>query len=283
MPIATVPREPTLIANDAHLEADGAATPTDLPTRVRGLAIPFNDTEHGQSGFLVDEDGALRFFAYTVIRPGAYDLQIAEPNFGGRVRFMWNHGGRDAHGTWAGGSDDGARPIGNVTELVSIPAGIMFAAEFNDTAPALETRKAVQAGSVQEVSVLTQHIVASIKTDDEGIDFLDVTQSRMWDVSLVTRAQYPQTRIFSANCLGCDSTILVGAGSDGQFQVQHEGDSCHVVTLTPDLEANAGNPPNDHNGDGDVTLTRQQIGSGFARIDQLENALRSHQIEIPAK
>lgn len=226
--------------------------------RVRGVAFPL-EVPDDRPGIAFMDDGSISFFEYSQYRASAFDKQLADSDLGGRVRFMWQHGGVGPYGDVAQDAHEGVIPIGTITSMTKTPAGVLYEAEFGDTRMAQELRQAVLSGAVEEVSTLVETLAYELNTDAEGRTFRDVTEARFWDVSLVVRAQFPQTRVLEASCHQCGSVV------PPHDEIDEEPPEAISASMATNGTSN-----------GHVTLTREQYGKLLARINDLQHVLESN-------
>ena len=226
--------------------------PALLEGEVAGVALPFNVSDERPGLWFDDADG-LVFFNYSVYDPDAFTGQLAEPDFGGRVRFMWKHGLEGGLTTI---------PVGNVLSLTAAPAALMFRARLNETSVADELRKALSAESVKETSVQVEALAFEFPTDDDGEIFRKVTVARIWDVSLVATAQFSQARLLEVFCNDCG----------------------HTKPVQDDRKTPTGSIPREGRaptGDANcyVRITSKQLGNLYARINDLQEELRLQSVK----
>ena len=229
-----------LEAYDAH-----GPSPALIRGEVAGVALPF-DVSDERPGLWFDDADGLVFFNYSVYDLDAFAEQLAEPDFGGRVRFRWQRGLEGGLTTI---------PVGNVLSLTAAPAALMFRARLNETSVADELRKALSAESVKETSVQVEALAFEFPTDDDGEIFRKVTVARIWDVSLVALAQFSQARLLEVFCKGC--------GSPNPHLGTKGG---HTKPVQDDRKTPTGN--------GASLVSVEQLGNLYARINDLQEELR---------
>jgi len=214
-----------------------ASPPTNVAIKgeVAGGALPFN-TPDGRPGLSLDDEDNLTFFKYTTYAPQTFDLQLGLREWGGRVRFMWQHG-------FEAGMT--SIPIGSVTDLRATPDALMFHATMGTTDVAQEILKPLAAGEVKETSVQLRIVDFTFETDEEGKTFRRVTNAELFDVSLVVHGQFPQARLLEVLCEGC-----------GRVVSSHDEHMPH--------------------GDGDLRISKERLGSLYAIINDLQEEITLH-------
>ena len=220
------------------------------PEGVAGVVLPFNE-EFDRPGFDLDAQGNLVFWDTQLYDPRAFDWQLAALNDGERP-FMWEHGAIGGQMSLTG------IPIGNVTKIVITPQDIRFEALFNETTVAEQVK--------QVVGVTAIEVSAAIMAEEFVIEkhgnhtTRRITRADLKHVSLVVHGEFPQAKLVSVFCQGCDS-----------FH-SHEFAATGSTTL-PSHPVHAGREHNARSGD-EVTISARDLGLLHARINTLEHEIK---------
>lgn len=227
-----------------------AAEARSTPEGVTGVVLPFN-VEVERPGFDIDAEGNFVFFDTLMYDLHAFDWQMTELNDGERP-FMWEHG------AVGGQMSLSSIPIGIVTQMQALPTQMRFEALFNDTTVAQQVK--------QVVSVIAIEVSAAIVTEEFAIEKRQnpnrlvqrVTRGDFKHVSLVVHGEFPQAKLVSVFCHGCDSYRSPVANSD------HSSNAANRHTVLAEREHNA------RSGD-EVTISARDLGALHARINDLEH------------
>lgn len=236
---------------------------------VQGIALPFLTPNDRHALVFNEETGSVEMIHYTMYDERAFSRQFALPNPLVRTKFMWQHGGVDPlteEVTFEAGL--GQIPIGSLKRVWSANGSLYFDAMFNDTMMAREVRKAVASGDVTEVSTLIQDRDGEVRTDAQGLKYLHTTDAFLWDIALVTRAQFAETVLmpFMQSYAMCLDGACGHATKDGRVR--------HLQT-PPDSIASS---KHRFGGDDDAGV---MLGALRARNFQLETALQLAGLDIP--
>ena len=228
-----------------------AAEARSTPEGVTGIVMPFNE-ELDRPGFGQDAQGNLVFWDTRLFDPRSLDWQLAALNDGSHP-FMWEHG--------AVGGQMGLTgiPIGNVTKIVITPQNVQFEALFNDTTVAEQVKQVVGVTAIEVSAAIIAEEFVIEKHGNRRVQ--RVTRADLKHVSLVVHAEFPQAKLVSVFCQGCDSFHSHEFAATGSTTL-----SSHPV--------HAGREHNARSGD-EVTISAKDLGLLHARINTLEHEIRT--------
>ena len=228
-----------------------AAEARSTPEGVTGIVLPFN-VEIDRPGFDVDSDGNLAFWDTREYDSHAFDWQMGALNDGKRP-FMWEHG------AVGGMMSLSSIPIGNVTQMQALPTEMRFEALFNDTTVSQQIRQVVGVTAIEVSAAVVTEEFALDKRRNPNRLVQRVTRGNFKHVSLVVHGEFPQAKLVSVFCQGCDS-----------FH-SHEFSTTGSTTL-PSHPVHAEREHNARSGD-EVTISAQALSLLHARINTLEHTL----------
>jgi phage head maturation protease len=243
---------------------------------MKGVAFPLEANDE-RMGFMWDEKtGDIQMIAGTIYAAFALDKQLAKPDFGGRVQFLWQHGLEGGVTTI---------PIGKVTDL-AIDKGVphvTFAAVLNDTFVAQQLRPLVRDRQIKEVSVAIRTLDYRIETrvmDGEVMPVRYTTEAELADVSLVARAHFPQANVTEVFCDSCGTETPDGKA--GGFQHGCGGTYRQAIAFEcteppkPDEALDSVTVARDYleGLKGSAASLQERLHASLARIDTLESDIR---------
>jgi len=155
---------------------------------ISGYASTFNNTDEKQMTWHPE----LREYvmASDTVRKGAFSKTISERKR--RVAFCQNHNMED--------------PKGKIIELVEDEAGLKFVIRISDAEPKLKTK--IQEKIFEEFSIGFQTINASWSKQTDGTYIRELTEIKLWEISIVTVARDENARITDIKSLNFAENIL---------------------------------------------------------------------------
>ncbi len=220
------------------------------PEGVTGVVLPFN-VEVERPGFDIDAEGNLVFWDTRLYDLHAFDWQMAELNDGERP-FMWEHG------AVGGMMSLSSIPIGNVTQMQALPTQMRFEARFNDTTVAEQVKQVVGVTAIEvSAAIVTEEFTIEKRANPNRL-VQRVTRGNFKHVSLVVHGEFPQAKLVSVFCEGCDSYRSPVAQTD------HTSNAVNRHNVLAEREHNA------RSGD-EVTISAHDLSQLRARLNDLEH------------
>ena len=230
-----------------------AAEARSTPEGVTGIVLPFN-VEIDRPGFDVDSDGNLAFWDTREYDSHAFDWQMGALNDGKRP-FMWEHG------AVGGMMSLSSIPIGNVTQMQALPTEMRFEALFNNTTVSQQIRQVVGVTAIEVSAAVVTEEFALDKRRNPNRLVQRVTRGNFKHVSLVVHGEFPQAKLVSVFCAGCNSYRSPVANSDHTSNAVNR----HIVLAEREHNARSGDV---------VEVSAHDLGALHARINDLEHDIK---------
>ena len=242
---------------------------------VRGIAMPFNESDQRPGIAFSDEDDLI-IFEYKLYDATAFDLQLDEdsPSKAG-VQFQFQHGGRQHDGS--NSNPLAAIPSGRVEKLEVTPAALLFTASFNVTSLSKEVQISVARHELSDISVGSMIEDFVLENDADGQPFVRIIQARLLDVSIVDHGQYPQARILEHLALAAPRTFIDAVpkgqtlvGAIERYTAAPTDVGTPIVPRTTPVATSTKNGP----GDNEMVVSKEAWGNLWGALNDLrtENA-----------